>query len=249
VFALKASPVFHALPVRCLAAAAALAGPTAFGGGKTDTRLLPDLFTHLGYAESGMQDGKFQEAIAHSEAILTSVVRVEVRTGEIAGQHASTCEEAAERAFAMWERALGHDLKFVKSAGQDADVTLTFEARRAVQGKGGAGHARWQRSVWTTPNGGAEYLLRAEVEVRAFGFRGEPQSRDVLAQVAAHELGHVLGMKESGRVGDLMGPVDSRRLLQGPTPQEIEALAAIRRQAATVRRQCALLAALNLTRV
>jgi hypothetical protein len=52
-----------------------------------------------------------------------------------------------------------------------------------------------------------------------------------------HEMGHILGLEDSDRVGDLMGPLDVNHPVSGPKSYESEAVYELRSQADRIRKE------------
>ena len=61
--------------------------------------------------------------------------------------------------------------------------------------------------------------------------RGHDLSDEALTYVTAHELGHVLGLDDTGRYGDLMGPGQLDRPVNYPAPSERDALVGLQQEA------------------
>jgi hypothetical protein len=218
----------------------------ALAGNRYEARVVPDLLTHLKYAHEGIESGQWSAASAHTDAILlTPRVLIAIRFETEREDLKDLGNQAATAAFRLWERTLGYELSYVPAEDADADIVLTFQERRIGRGHGQAGYARWKRTVTLWPTGATETKLHATVEMRMLDFGGKPMNLDCLTQLTAHELGHVMGLKDSNKVGEIMGPMDLRKPVSKPSDSEVEGLLSVREEAWDIKRQAALLALAN----
>lgn len=82
------------------------------------------------------------------------------------------------------------------------------------------GWTRWKRTVTTSADDVLRCTFEADVQIRWL-----PEA--AMRHVAAHELGHLLGLADSPCVGDVMGPVDSRFPVRGLSDADRAALTAL----------------------
>ncbi|MBI3721895.1 MAG: hypothetical protein HY248_05010 [Fimbriimonas ginsengisoli] len=77
----------------------------------------------------------------------------------------------------------------------------------------------------------------AEIRVRTHNPWARGMSFEQMRHEVAHELGHVLGLDDSRRLGAVMSPLDLRRPVGKVGDDELEALHRLRDLAAEVRRE------------
>ena len=123
-------------------------------------------------------------------------------------------------------------------AGLALAVFLTEDGFGARNGLGwwfvGAG---WGWFIDPTPQLSEEFTrIGAGPSFSAMPAKGAEGQLDLLT-VVIHELGHVLGLNDSPRVGDIMGPLDLRKPVTTLGVDEVQALRDIRESAAEIRRQ------------
>jgi hypothetical protein len=225
-----------------LAAAAGSVVGIAYANPRRE-RVLPDLLTHLAQADRSAKAGDWSATLAHANAILlVGEVRYSVDCGQMPAIYRPNCESAAALAASIWEESLWDEVQLTPSSPGLADVHIRFVPRRIGQSPQEAGHARWRRTVTIFAPGSFTSELDAAIDVYGLGNGGAPMSREQLVQIAVHEWGHVLGLKDSRRVGDLMGPVDLCRPVTRPSEEELAALREVRAQARELRRNSLLTA-------
>ena len=100
-----------------------------------------------------------------------------------------------------------------------ADVVFLFTERLTYAGQEIAGYTNWRR---------AKGRLSATIQVRTSMPGGGKMNQAAIRHIAMHELGHVLGLADTSRVGDIMGPLDTHRTADRPTAPEIAHLKAFR---------------------
>ncbi|MCO5296298.1 MAG: hypothetical protein M9921_05510 [Fimbriimonadaceae bacterium] len=165
----------------------------------TGSRLLPDLFTHLERARSEFRLGHVRAASAHAELIaLPEGVRL------ILEPSSSRYDRVVRDAAALWEDALGRPDLFDAVDARAPQVRIRIASRVQSNGRNVGGLATWKRRVTTCGDQVIEQTFQADIEIRKM-------SGPAMLQAIAHELGHVLGLGDSDRVGEVMGPIDLRR--------------------------------------
>lgn len=188
----------------------------------------------LDRAETSMSSGRFEEAVACTEAILLKpIVNVYVDTKGLPDSEMEQAEEVTSKALSTWEESLNYEVTFMRSEESEADIKIGFRDSVYHLGRSVAGIAVWSRQVY---NWGNRFTSRvsAEIKIRTHDENGQLVSPEAMLQTSLHEVGHVLGLWDSARVGDVMGPLMVSRPVTKPTEREIEALLAVRNRAVYV---------------
>lgn len=210
----------HAAALLILAASAA-----AFSQPSAHSRTLE----HLRLAEAALAQGDAAQAEAYAVLVSMPVITYELPSGA-APQHVS----AADKAEAMWERALHGSVDFQRVAPGQGSVRVRFEQEVILGGRQVAGRAIWSKTAQKWAMGGWSSLFSATVHVRTV-HEGLERSEDELAQTLAHEFGHLLGLADSANPEDLMGPCVPGFRPAGPSYEEAAALDQILARAEQVR--------------
>lgn len=203
---------------------------------------MPVMIQHLDYAEANLQRGDVAQALAYSDSVMMDrTQRVFIDTTEAGIDQIANAEAAAREAIAMWQDALPASVNVVFVPTRDeANIVFLYQRSVVVEGIGVAGNVKWWRTI--EPYGsGFIAKVRAEIRVRTVRPDGRPMSRDLMRHTSAHEFGHILGLADSDRVGDLMGPLDLEHPVKQIPRHELEALKSMHERAQQVRSQCLLL--------
>lgn len=211
------------LPIALAVCFATLAGPADAG------RLLPEMELHLGYAQRYADTGQISGAVAHADIVSG---RRALRLFIEADQDNETA--AVWAACERWNRALGVEAFAPAEDLTNADLVVRFKPHLVSNCRPIGGFVRWSRAV-TYQSGAFVATTRAEVDIRSLRPTGGRMTFAQTQHVAGHELGHVLGLDDSPRSGDLMGPLTLTAPVAGPTEDEVAALRAMRRRADDVR--------------
>ncbi len=223
------------VPLRSKVAALAVAAVAAGGFAGRD-RVLPDVLEHLSLAESGAAHGRFNAALAHAQMVLLQdVVRYRIAFDDGSAPREAECREALNRAFDLWRSALQWEVDFQEAGpGHQAELTVTFQQANPSRNRMSAGHIEWRRTV-VLHGDRFETKFEADIRIRTVRPGGRPMTVDQIAHAASHELGHVFGLKDSRKIGEIMGPLDLRRPARRLAARETEAIFELRRRARQIR--------------
>lgn len=196
-----------------------------------DPRVLPSQRAFLDKGAGLIAQGDVAQGSAYLDLAQSRVaLKVAVDCGTDACS--ATDKTAVEQAARTWNEA-GADVTLVNS--EEANVRLHI--RPAVGASGHlAGHANWVKRVVRTGYQRYQPRVSADLTVGTTDSRGRALSSDALAYVTAHELGHVMGLDDTARTGELMGPNQVDHPVLGPSQAELRSLAALREQAELVAR-------------
>ncbi len=148
--------------------------------------------------------GRSERALALlSSLLLTNNARVGVDEGSLPKGSREAFRRGMERGVRTWREAMPEAPFALSRPREEPDVVVRFVPRidvtEDVQGMIEAKRElRWDRK-------GYGYRLRAVLLVREETDRRLLTENEV-ASVVAHELGHLLGLDDTGRVRELMGP-------------------------------------------
>ncbi|MBS1707136.1 MAG: matrixin family metalloprotease [Armatimonadetes bacterium] len=201
--------------------------------------LQPKMVAELAKAASQVEAGSLEEADARLDLVLVrGKVNISLDTARLTIAERVAAEKAFADAVDMWRQELGDDVTFQVVPQEMAQVRFRWSDGQAVGGRC-AGHAVWSRQVWRAGEG-FRSDLSADVELALYGSDGGNLPQESLVQAAAHELGHILGMDDTGRRGDLMGPVRPGRPVSQLSSHEREALDALRSEGKELAQVCLL---------
>lgn len=194
------------------------------------------------YARAELQSGDWAMAMAHANLVdFDRPLKVSVTFENVRAEQQAICRKSLAAGMKIWEDALGsHQYEFTNQPG-DADVEVTFR-REVCEGKCPVGGlVRWRRSVEVV-NDGPEQRTDAEAFIRTENPRGGHMSFEQMRHECAHELGHVLGLEDSPRTGEVMSMLDLQHPVSKAAKVEVEALMKLRKLAMQVKQDAVALA-------
>jgi len=198
-----------------------------------EATLLPELDKHRDFAIRAAEAGNSDALRAATEIL--AVRRITYRLPKSVPTNA---KQAFIEGIQQWERNLHRDLEFVEAFGfQDPDVDVTFEATLGENGKHYGGYTKWKRSITQDRNGKYVAKVDAQMQIRTVQPNGKPMSIDQMRHAVMHEFGHVLGLDDSPKLGDVMGPLDLSKPVNGPKGDEVDQLKRLRAEIRALRVQ------------
>jgi hypothetical protein len=204
-----------------------------------ELRVMPELRRHAQMASDCFHDQNWNKSIAHADTVLLlGSTSYSIQFDSSSKEDEKKCRDAVGQAVSMWESALEHQVQFAESS--EPNIQFRFEKEVKSANREVGGHVQWNRSV--SANSAGEYVpkLTATIWVRTDQPNGKAMKPDHLKHVIAHELGHILGLNDSKRVGDIMGPLDLKSPAKSLAKNEIQAISTIRNQALQMRKACLL---------
>ena len=175
-----------------------------------------------------LRTGKVPRATAVLKGLLLDRVRVSVESDSLSERDSETFLAGVQTGVDVWEHALP-DSPFV-FVGKDAaaDIVIRFvpriDRRGQIQGLVQAERSFYYRGSQTGYRLSGDILIRDNVY-------GRRMTRDEVSRVAAHELGHLLGLDDRYESDGLMGSFVPGPGEMGPTPAELAAVRKFRSDA------------------
>ena len=180
-------------------------------------------------AQVALEQGRLAEAQACADLVLIRrTVRVRVDYTNVPSNQLPAADRAVRDTLIMWQDTLDGEVTFQLVSSGTADVRIRYAPSVRTQGREIGAFATWSRNLWQWSEDSFDYRISADITLRTHKPNGEAMTYGAWRHTAGHELGHVLGLWDSGRVGDLMGPVDLDRPVLEPTAREREALLSTR---------------------
>lgn len=199
--------------------------------------VMPELHAQVEVAHESVRRGEWSRGLAHSNAVLMlQGIEYSVDLERVPESEQKRCVDALNAAIAQWSEALNGQVRFTRI--DTGGIVITFQPDLESRGRPVGGHTKWRRDVKVGANGELQPTLEASIWIRTRQPSGRQMSFDHLRHISSHELGHVLGLADSNRIGDVMGPLDLGRPARAIAQREIEALRAIRERALDLRREC-----------
>lgn len=196
------------------------AAPLRLDSGSFALAVLPDAHSMFESAEQALDQGYAPECLSRLEGVVPPrALRVFVED--------SRYRQVVEDCVDTWNRDLG-DVYTVVVSAQDADIVVVWQPVLRMGDADIAGYASWTRSA----DG-----LTGTIQLRTLAPNGRPMNDRQVRHAALHELGHLLGLADGGRAGEVMAPLNMRRPAANPSDREVDALLQWREQIDAVRSQ------------
>ncbi len=203
--------------------------------GEKDSRVQSRLYSHLDHADRCVTNGNTSEATAYAEMVLLRrEITIYVDETNAPWQIKEDAAKALRAAAINWEDALNREIKFRFVPFRDADVIVSYAEAVRFDGKEAAGTVRWTRQVMNLGSDQFHYEVRANVTLRVHTPGGAMMNSRQMVHTAGHELGHILGLEDSPRQGDLMGPLRLDRPVERAAKAEKDSLLALRQKAGDI---------------
>ncbi|MCH7904125.1 MAG: matrixin family metalloprotease [Armatimonadetes bacterium] len=203
-----------------------------FSNGKGRSEMVQSrMYQHLDYAQDLVEKGRVNEAQAYAELMLMREdIKVFVDRSNLPRDMRSDALRALMGAAELWESALNREVNFRFTTREEADVIVAYTGVMKFGGREAAGNARWSRQVQAWSNDRYTTRVTAYITLRTHKPNGGMMNYSQMRHTAAHEFGHILGLEDSGRQGDIMGPLLFNRPVMRASDREIEGLLAFRDQ-------------------
>lgn len=191
----------------------------------------------LNMAHKNLSEGAMDSAVAYAGAVLISdEVLVNANLEAVPSAQRESCKHALNDALSIWETALDNTVHFtLVDSPEKADVKLTYQPEVKLQHDPVAGLTTWKRTILSKNGKVSGISPKTEVLIRTRDPRSRPMSTSEIRQATEHEFGHVLGLEDSDRIGDIMGELDFDHPVSGPRDYEILAVKNLREEARQIK--------------
>lgn len=208
------------------------------GGGRSN--LVQDkVYDFLDEAESSYAGGNPARAMAYSQAAaMQGPIKVSVDFAAVPDHLMPDATSSVTEAFELWEKSLDGQIKFELVAPKEAVLRITFKDSVHLMGREVAGYAVWSRQVFDWGNGKYTSRTSGDISLRTSHPSHGDFSHGAMVHAAAHEIGHYLGLWDSPRVGDIMGPLLLDKPCDDLSTTELEAIKGARARADYVIAAC-----------
>lgn len=208
----------------------ALAGVVSL---QAEATLLPELAKHRDFAHRAAEAGNASALKAATDVL--ALKRVTYRLPE---KVTPLAKQAFQEAIQQWERQLNRDVLFVEAFKfEKADVDVRFETTLNGDGHHYGGYTRWKRSITQDKAGRYVATVDAKMQIRTVQPNGKPMTLEHMRHATMHEFGHILGLDDSSKNGDVMGPLDLKRPVVNPKADEVGQLKKLRAEIRALRVQ------------
>lgn len=189
--------------------------------------VLPEIRQHLddGWACLPNDPGM---ARAHAMAVLGRPgATIQVVLDGVPSNRRNACRSAIDGAVDAWEHAIGDGFHFNRvGEGDKGDIVVKFQRDVYERGEPVAGYVNWKR-VASSGEGG----VTGDVQIRTVNLDGSWMPMKAMRHIVIHEIGHMLGLDDTQRMGEAMSPLDVDHPLSAPTEAEAAAVRSLRSEA------------------
>lgn len=199
--------------------------------------LLPEVHKHLETAEKMLAKGSINEALAHCDVVLVGgELKVAIAYELVPEAQKGQYSKSVDQAMGAWEKALEGRVRFrLVERDQDPQVVVVFKPSVLLRTEPVAGLLNWKRTITDAGSEQVRGRFTSEMLVRTLMPDGKQMPMNAIRHTVTHEMGHVFGLEDTDRVGELMGPLNIGHPLHGPEPHEVAAVVAVRQQAQQIR--------------
>jgi hypothetical protein len=182
-----------------------------------------------------LRNGDYPMAIARSNLVaFDRPLSVYPNFEHVTPARQKTCLRALAAGMNIWRDAFQAPQYVICDRKDNADVQVYFRRNVHEEDCEVGGYVRWRRAI-VVANDQPLAQTEAEAEIRIENPDGGPMTFEQMRHECAHELGHVLGLVDSPRPGEIMSMLDLARPVSHAAHFEVHAIQQVRRQAAAVR--------------
>lgn len=235
-------PMHKRLILTMLAAAVAVPTYSTKGPVGPIESIQPDMLRQVEYARQELKDGEWAFAMARANLVsFDRPLYVSVSYKGVDDSLKPTCEMALQAAFKVWADALGETQFRLTTRDSVADIKVCFEPEVKDGRYPVGGLVKWKRSIVMESYQPVQ-KTEASAQIRVNNPQGGNMSFEHLRHECAHEMGHVLGLEDSPRTGEIMSMLDLRRPVSRASSGEVDSLVRMRKLANEVKEEAVALA-------
>jgi hypothetical protein len=216
------------LPIALLSTIA----PLVPAGGVSTAKppVLPEVKQHLVDGWACLNDNPGM-AKGHALAVLVSSdLAVEVQLDKVPEERRSACRAAIDGALESWEKSLGGGVHLHRlEEGGHSGIVVRFQPDVRQRGEAVAGYVNWKR---TAAEG--EGSVTGDIQIRTVNLNGTAMSGKAMRNIVVHEVGHLLGLDDTDRMGEAMSPLDPNHPVSGPSDAESNTVRSLRDEATKI---------------
>lgn len=200
--------------------------------------ILPEVDEHLRAGHDEVARRRPEIASAHADAVLIgdSISYSVEFDSDVPKTLQDSCVTSLNLAMDNWEAAVDRTVEFVPvDTANKPTVVIHFRREVKVGREPVAGFATWKRRIELDGDRVKALNVTADLQIRTINVNGRAMPKAAMTHEVMHELGHVLGLEDSNKVGELMGPLDVRRPVSAPLPFESKAVEDLRSEAKEIK--------------
>ena len=166
-----------------------------------------------------------RQAREHAMAVLMGrELNVEVDLRDVPSDRRTVCRAAVDGALEAWQDALGGEIRLRRlPEGERCGIAIRFQPDVREEGAPVAGYVNWLRETGRPVSG--------TVRIRTVRPDGSAMPGRAMRAVVLHEMGHLLGLDDTDRSDEAMGPLAVSDPVARPSRGEADAVRALRAEA------------------
>jgi len=110
--------------------------------------------------------------------------------------------------------------------GEHSGIIIRFQPDVRQRGEAVAGYVNWKRTA-----GEGEGSVTGDIQIRTVNLDGSAMSGRAMRNIVVHEMGHLLGLDDTDRMGEAMSPLDISHPVSGPSSSEANVVRSLRTEA------------------